>query len=76
MALSLLLMLIFGEGTLKNLFQRARPYTHLPNLQQCAVCADLAFSAGMRTPAGFRQRNLCLLKQSGKQGLRIQRVPA
>ncbi len=33
MALSLLLMLIFGEGTLKNLFQRARPYTHLPNLQ-------------------------------------------
>lgn len=33
MALSLLLMLIFGEGTLKNLFQRARPYTRLPNLQ-------------------------------------------
>ena len=25
MALSLLLMLIFGEGTLKNLFQRAQP---------------------------------------------------
>ena len=32
MALALILMFVLGEGILKNLFARPRPYTHLPGL--------------------------------------------
>ena len=63
-----------GEPPVFELFPNGQqPAFFLGERGECAVCADLAFSAGMRTPAGFRQRNLCLLKQSGKQGGRIQR---